>query len=316
MRQGVSAQRISSAANLGAAAQEVRSVASQLGPAFATLGNALARALDQAQEAVQVIENRLNGLGDPVAPGASRQTPFLVSSDRIRGGLQVQDILRSIRGQGLDLTFDAQTGRIAAYDHDTGAYLALTIGGTTITFTGTVTMTSPTLVTPTIASFTNAQHNHQNAAGGGALDAAAIAAGTLPVARGGTGVTASTGSGSVVLGTSPTIATPTITQTAWAAPTLLNSWVDLGSGFQVAEYMKDSMGFVHLRGLIYNGTFTDGTSIFVFPTGFTPSATEQHLAYAVGEECRLNIQVDGTVTIYEVAGNSYLTFGTVVFKAA
>lgn len=34
--------------------------------------------------------------------------------------------------------------------------------------------TSPTIVTPTIASFTNAQHNHQNAAGGGQLTSAAI----------------------------------------------------------------------------------------------------------------------------------------------
>jgi hypothetical protein len=34
--------------------------------------------------------------------------------------------------------------------------------------------------------------------------------GTLPVANGGTGVTSSTGSGSVVLGTSPTLTTPTI----------------------------------------------------------------------------------------------------------
>jgi hypothetical protein len=41
--------------------------------------------------------------------------------------------------------------------------------------------------TPTIPSFANAGHNHQDAAGGGALDAAAIATGSLPIARGGTG---------------------------------------------------------------------------------------------------------------------------------
>lgn len=34
---------------------------------------------------------------------------------------------------------------------------------------------SPTIVTPTIASFTNAQHNHQNAAGGGQLAESALA---------------------------------------------------------------------------------------------------------------------------------------------
>lgn len=52
--------------------------------------------------------------------------------------------------------------------------------------------TSPTIVTPTIASFAFAQHNHQNAAGGGTLDVAAIGSGTLSTARGGTGNTTGT----------------------------------------------------------------------------------------------------------------------------
>ena len=42
--------------------------------------------------------------------------------------------------------------------------------------------------------------------------------GTLPVANGGSGVTTSTGSGAVVLGTSPTITGATITVAATAAP--------------------------------------------------------------------------------------------------
>jgi hypothetical protein len=46
---------------------------------------------------------------------------------------------------------------------------------------------SPTIVTPTIASLVNATHTHQNAAGGGTLDAAAIAAGTVATARLGSG---------------------------------------------------------------------------------------------------------------------------------
>ena len=72
--------------------------------------------------------------------------------------------------------------------------------GTTITFQGTDTyvgrattdtLTNKTLTTPTIASFVNATHAHQTAAGGGTLDAAAIAAGTMATARLGTGATAS-----------------------------------------------------------------------------------------------------------------------------
>lgn len=45
------------------------------------------------------------------------------------------------------------------------------------------TLTNKTLTTPTIGSFANAAHNHQNAAGGGTLDAAAIASGTMATAR-------------------------------------------------------------------------------------------------------------------------------------
>ena len=54
------------------------------------------------------------------------------------------------------------------------------------------TLAAKTLTTPTIADFTNAAHTHQNAAGGGALDAAAIGSGLLGVARGGTGISSYT----------------------------------------------------------------------------------------------------------------------------
>lgn len=49
-----------------------------------------------------------------------------------------------------------------------------------------------------------------NGSGLTSLSAANISSGTLPVARGGTGVTSSTGSGSVVLSTSPALTTPTV----------------------------------------------------------------------------------------------------------
>lgn len=64
--------------------------------------------------------------------------------------------------------------------------------GTTVVFNDT-----PTVLTPTIASFANASHNHTNAAGGAQLTGAAISDVT------GTGTT-------VVLSSSPTVVTPTI----------------------------------------------------------------------------------------------------------
>lgn len=50
--------------------------------------------------------------------------------------------------------------------------------GTTLVFNDT-----PTILTPTIASFVNATHSHLNASGGGTLDAAAIASGTFARGR-------------------------------------------------------------------------------------------------------------------------------------
>jgi hypothetical protein len=62
------------------------------------------------------------------------------------------------------------------------ATVTLPVGATdtVVTLTGTQTLTNKTLTTPTIASFANAGHNHQDAAGGGTLAAyLAVAGGTM-----------------------------------------------------------------------------------------------------------------------------------------
>lgn len=96
--------------------------------------------------------------------------------------------------------------RVYSFPDSTGNVPSLPTTATTETGSGAIVRAiSPTLTTPTIASFINAQHNHQNAVGGGVLDATAINSGILPVIRGGTGVALSTGSTSVVLSASPTL---------------------------------------------------------------------------------------------------------------
>ncbi len=85
----------------------------------------------------------------------------------------------------------------------------VTLGGTgssTSTGSGSVVLaTSPTLVTPNLG--TPSAATLTNATG---LPIVAGTTGTLSVARGGTGVTTSTGSGNVVLSTSPTLTTPSL----------------------------------------------------------------------------------------------------------
>lgn len=77
------------------------------------------------------------------------------------------------------------------------------IGTDVVTLTGSQTLTNKTLTTPTIGSFTNATHNHTNAAGGGQITDAALSA-AVTVAKGGTGLTSTTAYGVILGGTTTT----------------------------------------------------------------------------------------------------------------
>ena len=82
-----------------------------------------------------------------------------------RGGTEI-DASAVTNGQ---LLIGNSTGNVFALATITGTANEITVtnGASSITLS---IPTSPTFVTPTIASFTNAQHNHQAAAGGGTLD--------------------------------------------------------------------------------------------------------------------------------------------------
>jgi hypothetical protein len=126
------------------------------------------------------------------------RTPAQVKSDLA--------ITKSDVGLGnVDNTSDATKNSAAVtLTNKTIALGSNTISGTTAQFNtaltdgdfatlaGTETLSGKTLTTPTIASFTNATHNHTNAAGGGQLTDAALST-AVTVAKGGTGATSLTG---------------------------------------------------------------------------------------------------------------------------
>lgn len=119
---------------------------------------------------------------------ASLSGVLKASAGVVSGGATTTDLSE---GTNLYYTNARADARIAAaVGVSVQAYNAsTTILGNTVTGSGSIVLaTSPTIVTPTIASFTNAAHDHSNAAGGGQITDAALSA-AVGIAKGGTGTT-------------------------------------------------------------------------------------------------------------------------------
>jgi hypothetical protein len=117
------------------------------------------------------------------------------------GDVQIPGFM-TLSGITAPSTSDSGTGRIY-FDSTTNRFKVSEDGGSydfLVYENLTQTLVNKTLTTPIISDFTNAQHNHQGAAGGGVLDASAIQSGVFGVERGGTGISSLTGHGSKVIG--------------------------------------------------------------------------------------------------------------------
>ena len=84
-----------------------------------------------------------------------------------------------------------------------------------------------------------------------------------------------------------------IHQENWKSLPRASNWVNYGGGYNSAEYFKDKMGIVHLRGLIKKGT---GAHMGTLPADCSPLRRELHVVSTSPNAAgRVDILADGRV---------------------
>lgn len=107
---------------------------------------------------------------------------------------------------------------------------------------------------------------------------------------------------------------PYVTAADWIAPTLVNSWANFGSGYETAAYLKDPLGFVHLKGLITGGT--TNTTAFTLPAGYRPGANAIYAGGPGGNaECAITIEPSGVVVPTLIVGGAVPAISGITFLA-
>jgi len=101
-------------------------------------------------------------------------------------------------------------------------------------------------------------------------------------------------------------------QEAWQNATLTNGWVHFGGAYANVSYMKDSLGFVHLRGIMKSGTM--GQVAFTLPVGYRPGAQIYQISASNGSVAICDIAASGTVTPQVGTNPSYSVDG-ITFRA-
>lgn len=136
----------------------------------ATIQTTAAAATSPGGSPGAIQKNSAGSFGAAIA-GTDYENPLTFSSPLSRSTNTISCPTCGVTGTGLNQFASTTSAQfLGIVSNETGS--GLVMGNDT-----------PTILTPTIASFANATHSHQNAAGGGSLDAAAIGAGTLADAR-------------------------------------------------------------------------------------------------------------------------------------
>lgn len=70
-------------------------------------------------------------------------------------------------------------------------------------------------------------------------------------------------------------------QENWITPTLLNGWYSIRTN-QPLQYMKDELGFVHIRGTLKKGADSTSNIVFELPEGYRPKVATTYPVAGIG----------------------------------
>lgn len=107
----------------------------------------------------------------------------------------------------------------------------------------------------------------------------------------------------------------------WKQVPLVNSWENFGGEYSTAGYMKDSNGFVHLKGFIKNGISTRDTTLFTLPVGYRPPEVLviPNIASNAGAAVPFVLEIlkNGSVSIGVInAANTWLCLDGISFRVS
>jgi hypothetical protein len=99
-----------------------------------------------------------------------------------------------------------------------------------------------------------------------------------------------------------------------SAPAFENSWVNYNSGtHQTTAFMKDFFGFVHIKGIVKNGT--TAAAIFTLPVGYRPALSVTFATASGDIFAGLGINNAGVVNKTVGGSNAYVALDCLTFKA-
>ena len=100
----------------------------------------------------------------------------------------------------------------------------------------------------------------------------------------------------------------------WHQPDLENSWVVYHATlYNRPEYMIDSNGFVHLRGLLKDGSSASAV-MFSLPEGFRPTYRNLFASYSSSGVCRIDVDIDGDVHAQAGGSTTWTSIDGLIFE--